>query len=141
MKENSRGGKLKNIWPKKVKMRSLKYRESESQVNRNLSPAPNSISQWFHAALQRCDHSLRIPTSCYYEHYLNLIRLSSLSMSTYALRTLPPSACAACSRLASPWAQTLIHNVLLRHISLPSSDAVNTVVRPDLRTISRRIMQ
>lgn len=41
------------------------------------------------------DRSLKKPSYRVYEPYLNLVRLSFLSMSTYVLRTLHPSKCAA----------------------------------------------
>jgi hypothetical protein len=92
-------------------------------------------------ALQKYDRSLKRPSHLYFEHYLNLIRLSFMSMPTYVLRTSTPSICAAYARMASEWSLSLIENVLPPFIPLPPSDQLPPLEFPDLRTISRRILQ
>ena len=91
-------------------------------------------------ALIKYDRSLKKPSNCYFEHYLNLIRLSFLSMPMYALRTLRPSVCVAYCRCSSEWALELIKKVLPTFIALPPSAPCDTPY-PDLSEISQRIMQ
>jgi hypothetical protein len=90
-------------------------------------------------ALIKYDRSLKKPSNCYFEHYLNLVRLSFLSMPMYALRTLRPSICVAYCRCSSEWALELIKKVLPAFIPLPPPAPCDTPY-PDLREISQRIM-
>jgi hypothetical protein len=76
-------------------------------------------------ALIALDRSKRIPTHQNLEHFLNLTRLSFLSMSTYALRTLTPSHCAAYRQEATKMALSLIHKVLPRPVELAPPAAPN----------------
>jgi len=92
-------------------------------------------------ALNKYDRSLKKPTGRFYELYLNLVRLSFLSMPTYVLRTLHPSKCVAYRRVASEWSLSLIQNALPKFIELPPSLTPNTLCYPDLQAISLRIMQ
>ena len=91
-------------------------------------------------ALLRYSSSLRRPVP-FFEHYLNLVRLSFISMPTYVLRTLTPSACVAYSRLATEWALALIHNVLPPSVPLPRGEASISQSYPNLLSISSRILQ
>jgi ribonuclease HI len=92
-------------------------------------------------ALQKYDRSLKKPSHLTFEPYLNLVRLSFLSMPTYVLRTSTPSFCVAYARMASEWSQSLIDNVLPPFISLPPSEQELPYDFPNLPPISRRIMQ
>ena len=87
------------------------------------------------------DRSLKKPTNRIHEPYLNLVRLSFLSMSTYVLRTLHPSKCAAYCRSSTDWGLKLIHNVLPKFIQLPPSPTPNDLRYPDLAALSMRILQ
>jgi len=91
--------------------------------------------------LLRYDRSRKQPTFKVYEPYLNLVRLSFLSMSTYVLRTLHPSKCVAYCRSSTEWGLTLIRNVLPAFITLPPSHQPNNFSYPDLSAISTRILQ
>jgi ribonuclease HI len=92
-------------------------------------------------ALCKLDHSRRTPTHRNYEHFLNLVRLSFLSMSTYTLRTLKPSYCATYSAAASDMALTLIRLVLPPLVELPPSPKSNNLLYPDLVEVSKTIIQ
>ena len=91
--------------------------------------------------LLRYDRTRKKPTYKVYEPYLNIVRLSFLSMSTYVLRTLHPSKCAAYCRSSTVWGLTLIRNVLPDFIHLPASLQLNQLSYPDLSAISARILQ
>lgn len=92
-------------------------------------------------ALCKLDRSRRTPTHRNYEHFLNLVRLSFLSMPTYTLRTLIPSHCVMYSAAATDMALTLIRYVLPPFVELPPSPAPNNVAYPDLAKVSKAIMQ
>ena len=92
-------------------------------------------------ALVDYDRSLKKPTHRIYEPYLNLVRLSFLSMSTYVLRTLHPSKCAAYCSSSTEWGLKLIHNVFPTFINLPPSHVPNEFAYPDLVALSTRILQ
>ena len=91
--------------------------------------------------LIKYDRSLKKPSGRVYEPFLNLVRLSFLSMPTYVLRTLHPSKCVAYCRIASELGSALIQNVLPKFIELPPSLDLNTEAYPDLTAISARVMQ
>jgi ribonuclease HI len=92
-------------------------------------------------ALCKLDRSRRTPSHRNYEHFLNLVRLSFLSMPTYTLRTLLPSACVTYSTAATEMALILIRSVLPPFVVLPPSSKVNVLQYPDLEKISTDIMQ
>jgi ribonuclease HI len=92
-------------------------------------------------AMLRLDRRLKRPTHHNAEHFLNLVRLSFLSMPTYVLRTLNPSHCASYRTSSTNWAIALIQNVLPPFVDLPASQPANNTVYPDLKHISQRIMQ
>jgi hypothetical protein len=92
-------------------------------------------------ALLKLDRSRRTPTHRNYEHFLNLVRLSFLSMPIYTLRTLKPSSCVTYSTAASEMALILIRSVLPPFVKLPPSAKVNDKAYPDLQRISADIMQ
>jgi hypothetical protein len=92
-------------------------------------------------ALQKYNRSLRKATHQTFEHYLNLIRLSFLSMPNYVLHTSTPSSCVTYSRMASQWALALIVNVLPSFIILPAHNSLSVTEFTDLLSISQRIMQ
>ncbi len=91
--------------------------------------------------LIKYDLSLKKPTHRIREPYLNLVRLSFLSMSTYVLRTLKPSKCAAYCRSSTEWGLKLVQNVFPSFIHLPPSHVTNELVYPDLSALSTRILQ
>jgi hypothetical protein len=92
-------------------------------------------------ALLKLDRFRNRPTRCNLEHFLNLIRLSFLSMPTYVLRTLNPLYCVAYSEIATDLSIDLIHSVFPAFVELPPSQQVNLLEYPDLNAISSRIMQ
>ena len=92
-------------------------------------------------ALLTLDRSRRNPSHHNLEHFLNLVRLSFLSMPTYVLRTVTPSYCAAYRKDASDMAWSLIKSVFPPSIDLPPSPVPNLKSYPDFAQISRRIMQ
>ena len=92
-------------------------------------------------ALIRYDRGLKRPSNLYSEHFLNLVRLSFLSMPMYVLRTLKPSACVAYRRCSSDWAIELIRNVFPSFIELPPSAIPNTLDYPDLESLWKAIIQ
>ena len=92
-------------------------------------------------ALVQYDRKLKKPTNLYFEHFLNLVRLSFLSMPMYVLRTLKPSACVAYRRCSSDWGLVLIRNVFPPFIPLPPSAIPNAIEYPDLEGISRDLLQ
>ena len=87
------------------------------------------------------DRSRKKPSNRVYEPYLNLVRLSFISMSTYVLRTLHPSKCAAYCQASTEWGLKLIRNVFPKFIQLPPSHTPNDLPYPDLLAISARILQ
>jgi hypothetical protein len=92
-------------------------------------------------ALLKLDRFRNRPTRCNFEHFLNLIRLSFLSMPTYVLRTLNPLYCAAYCETATELSLNLIRSVFPPFVELPPSQQVNLLEYPDLLAISTRIMQ
>jgi hypothetical protein len=92
-------------------------------------------------ALCKLDRSRRTPSHQNYEHFLNLVRLSFLSMPMYTLRTLIPSFCVSYRAAASDMALTLIRSVLPPFVDLPPSSKINDLLYPDLIEVSKAIMQ
>jgi hypothetical protein len=92
-------------------------------------------------ALLKLDRNRRQPTHRNLEHFLNLVRLSFLSMSTYTLRTLKPTFCATYSAAATDMALDLIRSVFPPFIDLPPSNSPNTCEYPDLQAVSKAVMQ
>ena len=92
-------------------------------------------------ALVALDRTRKHPTHNNFEHFLNLVRLSFLSMTTYVLRTLIPSYCVAYRCDAKEMALNLIQKVLPRFVELPSSSVPNLLRYPDFQQLSQRIMQ
>ena len=92
-------------------------------------------------ALVKFDRNLKKPTNLFFEHYLNLVRLSFLSMPMYALRTLKPSACVAYRRCSSEWGLILIRYAFPSFIPLPPSAIPNMIEYPDLERVSKDICQ
>lgn len=92
-------------------------------------------------ALIKLDRERKRPSHRNFEHFLNLIRLSFLSMPIYVLRTLPPSFCVAYRQASSQMALQLIQNVLPPFVELPPSPVPNLEEYPDFTLLSRRIMQ
>jgi ribonuclease HI len=92
-------------------------------------------------ALLALDKSRKTPSHHNLEHFLNLVRLSFLSMPTYALRTVIPSYCAAYRQNATEMALSLINSVFPPFIHLPPSPTPNLKPYPDFAQVSRRIMQ
>jgi ribonuclease HI len=94
-------------------------------------------------AMLNRDSSLRRPSFRTYEQFLNLVRLSFLSMSTYSLRTTPPSACEPYVVAATSLSITLIEKVFPSICVLPNTNpaVTHSITDIDMLSISRRIMQ
>ena len=94
-------------------------------------------------ALLAMDANARRPSFRTHEQFLNLVRLSFLSMTTYTLRTINPSACEPYAVAASNLANALIDKAFPPLCSLPLEAPVNspTLDLPNMLEISRRIMQ
>ncbi len=77
-----------------------------------------------------------------YESYLNILRLSLLSMSSYTLRSIPPSFSAPYASIATALSIDLIESIFPPMSSLiGSAIATATPAFPSLMRISQRIMQ
>jgi hypothetical protein len=94
-------------------------------------------------ALLTMDANSRRPSLRTHEQFLNLVRLSFLSMSTYTLRTTNPSACEPYAMAASDLANALIDKVFpplcQLHLDIPAD--ASPIAYPDMHDVSRRIMQ
>jgi ribonuclease HI len=92
-------------------------------------------------ALLAFDRSKKHPSLQNFEHFLNLVRLSFLSMPMYVLRTLTPSLCVAYRHEATEMALALIYKTLPRPSELPLPPPAKQLPYPDFRQLSQRIMQ
>jgi ribonuclease HI len=90
-------------------------------------------------ALLTIDAKARRPSLRTHEHFLNLVRLSFLSMPTYTLRTSYPSACEPYAVAATDMANALIDKVFPPLCPIQACDTHTEY--PDMLQISRRIMQ
>jgi hypothetical protein len=123
--------------------------DTESFVASYTQKALTKLTTRFHAfealwpALLALDANSRRPSLRTHEHFLNLVRLSFLSMSTYTLRTINPSACEPYAVAAAKLANTLIDKVFppLCQLQTDIPSNTRTCIYPSMLDISRRIMQ
>lgn len=99
-------------------------------------------------ALLRYDANRKKPTRRTHEHYLNLVRLSFLSMPMYTLRTVNPIFRELYTKTATSWANSLISRVFPATCSLPSHSPPQSDQSPsavlsfaEMMAISERWMQ
>jgi len=96
-------------------------------------------------AMLNVDASKRNPTKRTHEFFMNLVRLSFLSMPTYTLRSLKPSICEPYSTAASSMADLLLANVFPSPCILPSqSDESRAKVKisyDEMMVLSKRIRE
>jgi hypothetical protein len=92
-------------------------------------------------AMLDIDANRKRPLLRTHEQFLNLVRLSFLSMPTYTLRALNPSICEPYSMAATNWANELIDLVFPRITHLPASSMSPPPPKLDMLSLSRDIMQ
>jgi ribonuclease HI len=97
-------------------------------------------------ALLKFDAGRKKPTRRTHEHYLNLVRLSFLSMPMYTLRAVNPLFREHYTEAATSWANSLISRVFPPKCLLPPSHQVPSPPCPiisaaEMEIISERIMQ
>jgi hypothetical protein len=92
-------------------------------------------------AMLKHDANRKRPLLRSHEQFLNLVRLSFLSMPVYTLRALNPSSCEPYALAATSWANELIDLVFPRVNHIPTSSMAAGFPTLDMSTLSRDIMQ
>ncbi len=119
-----------------------------------MNKVTNKLQGRFHAfdrlldVLLRYDANRRTPTRRNFEHYLNLVRLSFLSMPTYTLRAVNPTLREHFTKATTTWAASLISRVFPPTCSLPDQilpaspfPMPQMISFSDLLAIAMRIME
>jgi hypothetical protein len=98
------------------------------------------------SALLKFDAGRKKPTRRTHEHYLNLVRLSFLSMPMYTLRAVNPLFREHYTEAATSWAKSLISHVFPSKCLLPPNpqnppSSLSIISAEEMESISERIMQ